>query len=442
MKKTFISFLTVFGIVLSILGGFALGPEEAEASESPGVSRIADLGLTDTVRFATYEESCESSAVGAKKVEYSLAYAYNVICADDGYDELSEHVTEPYVTKIMSKTQLVECWKSDSPSGPGYTDNFFYDNFIIALSWDEPYMTSSASSGLTVNDVYTVYSDGESLNIVWLNKSEQYQSGSQVRKYTALIECPKKYSELPCEVLVRDKKVPLLEVGDVSCSAGDTIEIPVSLSECSENISEVAAMLIYDSTLLTPVSVTAGNKMPDGSVIENDMGEPGRITIDCGLSQPPNGSGELFVISFKVSENIDDVVTDLSFDYGALGCADGECLELIPLGGMVEIDGNTVHEPEYWYDIEDGRNSYAYIRCLRQADNAVLICASYDKNGALINIDTVPLSMKTGEYAGVAMETMGTRYNMFIWDNETMRPYSKVYKYSQTGVIEQPLPSV
>lgn len=98
-----------------------------------------------------------------------------------------------------------------------------------------------------------------------------------------------------------------LEVGNVEASGGEYVSVPVTISE-NEGIAGFNFKIEYDKNVLTPVSVTKGDALLDGSFMTNltedtDGSELDYVTAYWNNSYNVTDNGELFNVEFLVNEN-------------------------------------------------------------------------------------------------------------------------------------------
>lgn len=98
-----------------------------------------------------------------------------------------------------------------------------------------------------------------------------------------------------------------LEVGNVEASGGEYVSVPVTISE-NEGIAGFNFKIEYDKNVLTPVSVTKGDALLDGSFMTNltedtDGPELDYVTAYWNNSYNVTDNGELFNVEFLVNEN-------------------------------------------------------------------------------------------------------------------------------------------
>lgn len=112
-----------------------------------------------------------------------------------------------------------------------------------------------------------------------------------------------------------------LEVGKVDALAGDYISVPITISE-NEGIAGFNFKLEYDKNKLTPVAVTKGDILNDGSfttnLIDETTGEDlDYITAYWNSTYNMTNNGELFRVEFLVNESAEigqAIPVKLSYD--------------------------------------------------------------------------------------------------------------------------------
>ena len=97
---------------------------------------------------------------------------------------------------------------------------------------------------------------------------------------------------------------PTVSAADISVSAGETVSIPVSISN-NPGFMGFSIILEYDEAVFTPVSVTAG-EMLNGGTIDNSIGgtmSGGKLKVLYYADKNVSLEGTLFTVDFAVNEN-------------------------------------------------------------------------------------------------------------------------------------------
>ncbi|MEE1012274.1 MAG: bacterial Ig-like domain-containing protein, partial [Acutalibacteraceae bacterium] len=108
------------------------------------------------------------------------------------------------------------------------------------------------------------------------------------------------------EIEVKAPVIPAnIQVQDVSVMAGETVSVPVKISNNS-GLMGFSLIFKYDESVLTPVSVTAGDMLSGGSFMDSIGGTmpAGQLKVTyCGYENV-SADGTLFYVNFTASENI------------------------------------------------------------------------------------------------------------------------------------------
>lgn len=183
------------------------------------------------------------------------------------------------------------------------------------------------------------------------SQTEPTLTGPGSRTYTCSV-CGSSYSE---------EYVPLLEegvidVGGIAANAGQTVTIPVSISE-NPGIAGFNFVLKYDSSVLTPTAITKGDMLSSG-IFETNLNEgiPASeledVAVYWGDSTNITGNGELFNVTFKIDGNAPDGIYEVALEYEKGDVTDQTYNDVMPdvhtnviqvadvLKGDINLDGN------------------------------------------------------------------------------------------------------
>lgn len=182
-------------------------------------------------------------------------------------------------------------------------------------------------------------------------QTEPTLTGPGSRTYTCSV-CGSSYTE---------EYVPLLEegiinVGGIAASAGQTVTIPVSISE-NPGIAGFNFVLKYDSSVLTPVEITKGSMLSSG-IFETNLNEgiPASeledVAVYWGDAENITENGELFSVTFKIDGNAPDGIYEVALEYEKGDITDQTYNDVMPdvhtnviqvaevLKGDINLDGN------------------------------------------------------------------------------------------------------
>lgn len=104
-------------------------------------------------------------------------------------------------------------------------------------------------------------------------------------------------------VNVTAEKVASVWASDVSASAGESVSIPVNISN-NPGFMGFSLIVEYDESVLTPVSVSAGDMLSDGT-LDNSIGgslPAGKIKITFKADENIVADGMMFAVDFTINE--------------------------------------------------------------------------------------------------------------------------------------------
>lgn len=105
------------------------------------------------------------------------------------------------------------------------------------------------------------------------------------------------------EVIAEPTK-PTVSVANISASSGETVSIPVRIMS-NQGFMGFSIVLEYDETVLTPVSVTAG-EMLNGGTIDDSIGgtiSGGKLKVLYYGDKNVSDDGTMFTVNFDVNDN-------------------------------------------------------------------------------------------------------------------------------------------
>ncbi len=360
---------------------------------------------------------------GVDKVDFEAAY-YPGICRGDGYDDIKNHFITPYIMKITSAEQLNEAWSSDYSAAPGKYDNeFFKDKFLLALSWNEyTNSTHPVTAEPPQHSVSSVYIENGILNILWQSPQTEQSADSPYQSYIALVECPNTYRNTDYKFLAREEKIIELSFGNVSCKSGDTIDVPLIVSN-NPGIIGIQTQFYFDKDLLTPVSVeTAGGLKGNDKFVTTNMSwwenganpeAPNYVSVSSMANTVISGDGEVFILRFKVNENAPSTITALRSSSAYFGDSqNNEVDSVLSYNGSVSISGTA----KYPYTInavkltDENGNAYenapadkSFIvdvditKNEKRTAKDYFVVAVYGKDGSLLSMNYMNANIPTNE---------------------------------------------
>ena len=102
-------------------------------------------------------------------------------------------------------------------------------------------------------------------------------------------------------VIVAIVVVLFLVLGGGGDNGESTVEVPINM-EGASNVGSISIELAYDSAMLEPTDVEAG-EMAANAMFEFNIGIPGRILIGIIDSSGINGDGAIVTVVFKLVDN-------------------------------------------------------------------------------------------------------------------------------------------
>ena len=140
----------------------------------------------------------------------------------------------------------------------------------------------------------------------------------------------------------------------VNAKPGDYVEVPVIVLS-NPGIAGFNFSVEYDKNALTPVSISAGDILKNGSFTSNvqqggDLSKLDYVTAYWNAPSDMKDNGTLFTIKFKVSEEADgDIPVSLSYNDGDICNQNLDNVNVNIVDGMVAV--KTINYEKY-YDIE------------------------------------------------------------------------------------------
>ena len=279
------------------------------------------------------------------KIETETSY-YSGSCYDSGYYDIVNDLITPYIMKITSPEELKAHFKATYEVSPPekYNDAFFTDKFLYAITWRE------IQGSLPAHEISAVFYENEKVNFIW-RKTEALEIGPTApQSFFALVECPNAYRDSDYQFLAREVKAIEFSVGTVSCKAGDIIDVPLIVSN-NFDIVGMSASIVFDKTILTPVSVTtAGGWRDNDKYVTTNINwwkdganpeAPNYISISSSAKEIVSGDGEIFTLRFQVNEGVSETTTPLKASYAHFRDGDGNVVDsLLAFNGSVTIQND------------------------------------------------------------------------------------------------------
>ena len=227
-------------------------------------------------------------------------------------------------------------------------------------------------------------------------------------------------------------------VDSVSASAGGYVDVPVRIT-ANTGVSTFNLELHYDSSALTPVSITKGEALADGSLTSNIQQGGGNYDfVTAYWVNPYNvaADGEAFTVRFKVAENAAGALSvELLYPENDPPLTQGfEQLRVEAAGGVVTVDGTSAEDRDYTVIslVKEDMGSSVRLRAGvtkntgRSGEDAVVI-AMY-KDGELLDMIFMEASFAQGQtvtFGGTLPSVTGAVYKAFVWDDlDSMTPLS------------------
>ena len=269
-------------------------------------------------------------------------------CSDSGYNDIVNNLVTPYIMKITSSEKLKEHFRANYYTSPPekYNDTFFADKFLYAITWSE------IQGSLPAHEISAVFYANEKVNIIWRETELSDIGTTAPQSFFALVECPNAYRDSDFQFLAREEKAVELSLGTVSGKAGDIVDVPIVVSN-NPDIIGMSASIVFDKTILTPVSVTtAGGWKDNDKYVTTNMSwwenglypeAPDYISISSGAKKIVSGDGEIFNVRFKINEGASGTTTPLKASYAHFRNGEGnEVDSLLAFNGSVTVqNGDT-----------------------------------------------------------------------------------------------------
>lgn len=151
----------------------------------------------------------------------------------------------------------------------------------------------------------------------------------------------------------------VFSIKSVSAKSGDIVKIPINVLKNENNgISSFGMLINYDSNYLTPVSCEKGIWAND--IVVNTEYSKNQIFVASASNKNFTQNGEFIYVSFKVKDNVSNVITNLSVSFDELRYSTGtginDFVDIVPVlqAGMVSIGVETQDDISKWDVDGDG----------------------------------------------------------------------------------------
>ena len=110
-----------------------------------------------------------------------------------------------------------------------------------------------------------------------------------------------------------------ITVSEVTGSACATIDVPVSISE-NPGIAGFSFNMKYDKSVLTPVSISKGSALTDGTLNSNinqggDLSKLENVTVYWSNPSNITNNGDIFIVRFKVNDDAESGTYPITVSY-------------------------------------------------------------------------------------------------------------------------------
>lgn len=238
-----------------------------------------------------------------------------------------------------------------------------------------------------------------------------------------------------------------VSIPNIDTNAGEYIDVPVTLSKNS-GIAGFNFNINYDTSTLTPVSITAGDILSDGTFTSNLLQDINLSHLECVTAYWNNPSnitdnGTLFTIRFKVNENASGILPiTVTYNDGDICNQEFENVNADITNGAINVSASVAGK---YYEIASAKMTNvageevdtipqngnftvnATINELaKYSGNAKLYCVLYDDNDLLVSITNADISDKTNyEFAIPNINKNIAKIKLFAWNTFSgMKPLS------------------
>ena len=238
-----------------------------------------------------------------------------------------------------------------------------------------------------------------------------------------------------------------VSIPNIDTNAGEYVDVPVTLSKNS-GIAGFNFNINYDTSALTPVSITAGDILSDGTFTSNLLQDINLSHLECVTAYWNNPSnitdnGTLFTIRFKVNENASGTLPiTVTYNDGDICNQEFENVNADITNGAINVSASVAGK---YYEIASAKMTNvageevdtipqngnftvnATINELaKYSGNAKLYCVLYDDNDLLVSITNADISDKTNyEFAIPNINKNIAKIKLFVWNTFSgMKPLS------------------
>ncbi len=219
-------------------------------------------------------------------------------------------------------------------------------------------------------------------------------------------------------------------VDSVSGSAGDYVDVPVRIT-ANTGAATFYLELHYDKTALTPVLITKGSALTDGSLtsnIQQDGGDYDFVTAYWVNPANVSAEGVAFTVRFKVADGASgSLPVNLEYYENDPPLTQGfEELRVETVGGVVTLEGPTSGGGDYTVNSLTAESTGSTVRLKAQTtkNSAIsgedaFVIAMY-KNNVLMDMLFIEAEFAQGQtvsLGGMMAYVPGAVYKAFVWDS-------------------------
>ena len=238
-----------------------------------------------------------------------------------------------------------------------------------------------------------------------------------------------------------------VSIPNIDTNAGEYIDVPVTLSKNS-GIAGFNFNINYDTSALTPVSITAGDILSDGTFTSNllqdsDLSHLEYVTAYWNNPSNITDNGTLFTIRFKVNENANGTLPiTVTYNDGDICNQEFENVNADITNGAINVSASVTGK---YYEIASAKitnvageevdtipqnGNFTVNTTINElakySGNSKLYCVLYDDNDLLVSITNADISDKTNyEFAIPNMNKNIAKIKLFVWNTFSgMKPLS------------------
>ncbi len=265
-----------------------------------------------------------------------------------------------------------------------------------------------------------VFKDGE------INSKDGLRLSQYLAKWDVTLESAAE--EEIVNLMAADNQVSF-KVGSAQPKAGDYVDIPVTITRNS-GMATFNVELNYDSSLLTPISISKGAALADGTLTSNLQQSNFNANFVTAYWVSPanvNNTGHAFTVRFKVNQGASgEIPVELSYDEKDSPLNQNfESLSVNIINGKITVNGaEAEHDYSVNYLNTDINGSSITVKAsvtknsARSGEDAIVI-AMY-KNGQLIDKIFMTAEFAEGQtvtFGGMMTAVEGATIKAFVWDS-------------------------